>query len=267
MFLNPASIVRYKKKLMLELGNADPLVDLGPINASAPDNNGGLAGTDITAPGTATDPVQANGSRAQGGFTNTFGDFTYALYLNNTSDTALATMLSQGYTTLPTNAIEFQLAGEGSVNWGVGVTTANNRNGANSASYWGARAGVEKDAFAGFATVGLSSKAKNAAGDEFKGTLNLNLGATYKMDNMTAFGKFLSTGFENTDNLVPGTAVKCKAPSRFNPYILTSPSNINVDLADILTFSGEGKQSWISHGKIAVDGSMSILGPTMADIP
>ncbi|NDG85636.1 MAG: hypothetical protein EBX52_11465, partial [Proteobacteria bacterium] len=125
MFLNPASIVKYKKKMMLELGSPDS------TNAVV------LAGPPATTT-TYSAADNAGNSRAQGGFTNTFGDFTYALYLNNTSDTALNLMASEGYglvTTLnssgavvadggvlPSNAIEFQLAGEGSVNWGLAVT-------------------------------------------------------------------------------------------------------------------------------------------------
>ena len=178
MFLNPASIVKYKKKMMLELGSGD-------VATTFVDN--------------------AAASRAQGGFTNTFGDFTYALYLNNTSDTALGLMVLNGFTAaLPSNALEFQLAGEGTANWGLGVTTAGNRQGLNSSSYWAARFGVEKDAAALFGTVGISSSSKKANGDEFKGKLNLNLGATYKMDSMTVFAKYGSTSFDVTPNA--GTA-------------------------------------------------------------
>ncbi len=185
MFLNPASIVRYKKKMMLELGNnTNSAVDFTNI----------LAGDPVT-----SGPDTAVLSRPQGGFTNTFGDFTYALYLNNTSDRAINTL---GTVLAPTDAIEFALAGEGSVNWGVSVLHGGNRAGDASSRYWAARFGVEKDAIALFGTVGIDSKANNAAApvsalvagtNEVKGNTSLDLGATYKMDEMTVFGKFLTT--------------------------------------------------------------------------
>ncbi|MBU6154064.1 MAG: hypothetical protein KGP28_07160 [Bdellovibrionales bacterium] len=175
MFLNPASIVRYKKKMMLELGNnnTDALVD----------------------------GVSAANSRPQGGFTNTFGDFTYALYLNNTSDRAIGTLGSIGAAVAPSDAIEFAFAGEGSVTWGVSVLHGGNRRGADYSRYWAARFGVEKDAFALFGTIGIDSKASNATSlltgsstaIDVKGNTNIDLGATYKMDNMTLYGKYITT--------------------------------------------------------------------------
>ena len=171
MFLNPASIVKHKKKLMLELGASQ--------------------GVDA-----------ASGSIGQGGFINTFGDFTYALYLNNTSDTmaqaaADINAIAPGTVVAPDASIELQFAGEGAVNWGVAVTTAGNNSGARTASYWGARAGIEKGDLAAFGTVGISSSLKAGTLDVVKGKLRLDLGATYKMDNMTIFGKY----FTNTNEL------------------------------------------------------------------
>lgn len=159
MFLNPASIVKHKKKLLLELG--------------AP---------------TAAGAEGAGDSLGQGGFINTFGDFTYAVYLNNASDTMAAATSALGLQ--PDSAIEVQLAGEGALNWGVGFTTAGNNQGANNSSYMGVRAGVEKDALAVFATVGLSSKVNVGTLEALKGKLRLDAGATYKIDNMTVFGKY-----------------------------------------------------------------------------
>jgi len=160
MFLNPASIAKHKKKLLLELG-----VSQGVDSAGA--------------------------SVGQGGFINTFGDFTYALYLNNTSDTMAAAAAQFGALAVaPDASIELQLAGEGAVNWGVGVTTAGNNDGARTASYWGVRAGIEKDALAVFGVLGLSSSLKNGTTELLKGKLRLDAGATYKMDNMTVFGKY-----------------------------------------------------------------------------
>ncbi len=170
MFLNPASIVKHKKKLMLELG--------------AP---------------TAAGAEGAGDSLAQGGFINTFGDFTYAVYLNNASDTMAAG--AQAANIQPDGAIEVQLAGEGALNWGLGVTTAGNNQEANNSSYFGVRAGVEKDALAVFATVGLSSKINVGALEALKGKLRVDAGATYKIDNMTVFGKYSTS----TNDVNPGT--------------------------------------------------------------
>ena len=173
MFLNPATIVHNKKKLMLELGSAS------------------VAGQD-----------SAGNSLGQGGFTNTFGDYTYSLYLNNTSDSALAAA-DLANAPIPGSAIEFQFAGEGAMNWGLGVLTGNASNGADSSSYWGARAGIEKDAFGLFTTVGITSKFTNTAAtpgtiNQIKGKLRLDVGGTYKMDNMTAFGRFSSSSNDAT---------------------------------------------------------------------
>jgi hypothetical protein len=213
MFLNPASIVRYKKKMMLELGG-EPVSDID--SATTPTS----VGTD-----------NANRTRAQGGFTNTFGDFTYALYLNNTSDRAISTIEAINAGVIlgggddnqfltPSNGIEFALAGEGSVTWGISLLYGGNRDvygetGATligserRASYLAARFGVEKDAAAVFGTVGIMSSSKVIAGTanpEVKGKLALDLGATYKMDDMTLFGKFLSTGADFVNSTAGATA-------------------------------------------------------------
>jgi hypothetical protein len=169
MFLNPASIAKNKKKLFLELG--------GEVTAADQDASGADSST----------------SRPQGGFTNTLGDFTYAVYLNNVSDRAINTLTGGGLVAglvAPTNSIEVALAGEGAVNWGLSVFTGGNRNGVNTnTSYWAARFGVEKDAAALFGTVGISSKAVDGA-KEIKGDLSLDLGATYKIDSMTVYGRY-----------------------------------------------------------------------------
>ncbi len=182
MFLNPASIVRHKKKLMLELGGNES------------------KNTTMTQDG-ATSAL----SRAQGGFTNTFGDFTYALYLNNTSDRAISTL---GALLAPANALEFALAGEGSVNWGLSLLHGDNRSATTGVYYWGARFGVEKDALAVFGTLGLKSDAKSNAAtpQEIKGNLSLDAAATYKMDNMTGFAHFTSTSSTVTNLAALGGA-------------------------------------------------------------
>jgi len=163
MFLNPASITKHKKKLMLELGQAVPA---GVVD-------------------------RANDSRAQGGFTNTFGDFTYAVYLNNVSDTSMGL-----FNPRPSNAVEVAFAGEGTIGWGLSLVHGYGPTGANTVNTWGARFGVNKDDLAVFGTVGLFGKSVNT-GVETKSKLNLDLGATYQLGDFTAFGNFISGSLEN----------------------------------------------------------------------
>jgi hypothetical protein len=193
MFLNPASIVKHKKKLMIELGQT----------------NVSTSGADSKASGF-----------TQGGFTNTFGDFTYAVYLNNFSDTMAAAGdcdlnddgdcadVGLGETVFsgiaPQNAVEVQFAGEGSVNWGLALTTAGNKQGTYSSSYFGARAGVEKDNLAVFATVGLGSSIKDGTTELLKGKTKIDAGVTYGMDDMTVFGKF-ATSVNDVSQVEKGT--------------------------------------------------------------
>lgn len=204
MFLNPASIVRHKKKLFLELG--------GNTTSSSADSAAANTTTNSTTQNTAplantTTSATTYASRPQGGFTNTFGDFTYALYLNNVSDRGINTLGVGGLGgfVAPSNSVEFALAGEGTVNWGVSALWGGNESGEARSYYWAARFGVEKDAAALFGTVGLASKSVSGGTNdgEIKGKLSLDLAATYKIDNMTLFAKYTQTGAEsNADTSV-----------------------------------------------------------------
>jgi hypothetical protein len=168
MFLNPATIAKNKKKLMLELGGASE----GPDSSSS--------------------------SVAQGGFINTFGDFTYALYLNNNDDSAVASLGAVSGVTRPRNTIELALAGEGSVNWGLSVLHGGAQDSTTTGSnYWKARFGLDKDNMALFGTVGLYGQGNGATAQD-KAKLSLNVGATYKMDSMTAFANFQSGSLESS---------------------------------------------------------------------
>ncbi len=175
MFLNPASIVKHKKKLFIELGDA---------NAS---NNGADS---------------SNGGFAQGGFINNFGDYTYALYLNNFSDNFADAASAQ--TVAPQGAIEVQFAGENFANWGLALTTAGNKQGANSSSYLGARAGIEKDNLAVFATIGLSNNIKVGTLEALKGKTQIDAGVTYGFEDFTLFGKF-ATNVNDITDVAPGS--------------------------------------------------------------
>lgn len=180
IFLNPAQIVKHKKKLWLEFGGE-------PTGADTVGN-----------------------VRGQGGFSNTFGDFTYGLYLNQTSDRALTTIstvntLASTSFISPDSAAEFFFGGEGGMNWGVSVFYAGNNTRAttgpnNTASLLGARVGIESGSLAAFASVGIisSSKIANATNDEIKGKLSLDAAVTYAMDNWTYFGKFQTFGSDAT---------------------------------------------------------------------
>jgi hypothetical protein len=156
MFLNPASITQHKKKLLLELGLADA--------------GGGI-----------DTPVDR---RAQGGYIDSLGDLTYAVYLNNVSNASVST-----FTPVPTGAIELALAGEGLANWGVSLVRGYGPTGANTVDTWGTRFGVSKDALSVFGTLGLYGRSIDS-GVETRTKLNLDLGATYRLGDFTLLGNY-----------------------------------------------------------------------------
>ena len=182
MFLNPAQVVHYKKKLFLELG------------------------TDAVG----TQDVAVTNNRAQGGFTNTFGDFTYGVYMNQTSERTLSIVqgVNAGLTAAsqfvaPDSTLEFFLAGESGLNWGISLFYAGNdvksaTVAEKTATQLGARVGIDVNNFQVFSSVGIITKSTindNAANNtELKGKIGIDAGATYKMNDMTAFAKFVTTG-------------------------------------------------------------------------
>ena len=183
MFLNPAHLVHYKKKLFLELGTDT----VGALDSVA-------------------------GSRAQGGFTNTFGDFTYGLYLNQTSERTLGAIAQAnavvgnfGLNTFvqPDSTLEFFLAGESGLNWGISLFYAGNDQKTaaleKTASQLGVRLGVDVNNLQVFTTLGLLTKSTVLDGTpggntELKGKIGVDAGVTYKMNDATAFAKFVSIG-------------------------------------------------------------------------
>jgi hypothetical protein len=179
IFLNPAQIVHYKKKLFLETG-VEP------------------AGQDVA----------VTGNRAQGGFTNTFGDFTYGVYMNQTSERTLATVAGANALGLPAtfispdSTVEAFFAGEAGVNWGISVFYAGNdiKTAAveKTFSQLGARLGIDMNALQIFTTVGITSKSNINDGalnnNELKAKVGIDGGVTYKMNDMTVFGKFTMIG-------------------------------------------------------------------------
>ena len=177
IFLNPAQIVKHKKKLWLELGGE---------------------------PGNTTRDL-AEAPRGQGGFSNTFGDYTYGVYLNQTSERAIniasqANALGGAFIAADSQA-ELTFAGEGGMNWGISLFYAGNNTKSavpleKTASLFGTRLGIESGSLAVYSTIGImsSSKVLNATADEIKGKMSVDLAATYGMDNWTWFGKFATFG-------------------------------------------------------------------------
>ena len=200
IFLNPAQIVHYKKKLFLELGT----------------NLGGTA--------TAGAIDKAYSDRGQGGFTNTFGDFTYGVYINNDSERTLKiTNFVNGFFAknflAPANTVEFFLGGEGATNWGFSAWYGgNDRNlvgGEQRASQVAIRLGVDMNNLQVFSTVGLLSKSENDTTstnkDVIKGRVGIDAGVTYKMNDMTYYGKFVATGADyGSDSLGTTSAVQIR---------------------------------------------------------
>ena len=199
IFLNPANINNYKKKLFLELGSATSTVDSHTQTAGS------------------TTQTTVDSSKVQGGFTNTFGDFTYGLYFGKESDrmeTLIATanaLIPGGTMTNPDHAIDFFFGGEAGVKWGVDVIYQGSQNRAafnNTTSGFGVRAGVNAGNLDVFATVGISGEAKEDTGvatttNDLKSKTDLDVGVTYGMDDMTLFAKFTTFGAE----LFSGTAI------------------------------------------------------------
>ena len=181
IFLNPAAINGYKKKLFIELGSVND----------------------------AQDSVGTN--KVQGGFTNTFGDFVYGLYLGRESDRSLTGTNAAGQLAVD-HALDFFFGGEASgTKYGVDVFYAGALNRTSTvagfneqtAGYFGVKLGADINNFAVFTTIGINSKAVTdthvaAAYQELKGKLSLDVGATYTMDEMTYLAKFTSYGSDFT---------------------------------------------------------------------
>jgi len=183
IFLNPAAISMYKKKMFFEMGTSGAAVDA------------------------------FNAPKAEGGFTNTFGDFTYGLYLGKTSNRALAGV-AQANTfgaavTAPDHAFDFFFGGENGVKWGADVFYAGaydkvNSASINTASMLGIRLGATiNNNINVFTTLGLTNDEKHdttvaTSTNEIKGKLSVDLGATYSMDDMTYLAKFTSFGSDVT---------------------------------------------------------------------
>ena len=195
IFLNPAQIVHYKKKLFLETGN-----DPGVTNFA----------------GSATPDLAVTANRAEGGFTNTFGDFTYGVYFDHQSQKTLQNIAVANAATsktfiAPDKNIEVFLAGEGSLNWGISAWWAGNDS-TNATTYGdgnertakqiGVRLGIETGALQVFGTVGLvgTSYILDALQSEVKAKVGVDAGVTYKVNEATYFGKFLTVG-SDIDNL------------------------------------------------------------------
>ena len=185
IFLDPAAINSYKKKVFVELGDSNDTADT----------------------------VNAGASKVQGGFTNTFGDFVYGLYVGRESSrvqnaiaNANVALAANSFGTLiaPDHAFDFFFGGEaGSVKYGADVfyssafvqVPANALLDIKSAHALGIKLGADINALKVFTTLGLSSEYKNdsqrAAGlVDAKGNLSLDLGATYGMEDMTYLAKF-----------------------------------------------------------------------------
>jgi len=192
MFLNPAAINGYKKKLFLELGTPSDTADSIDTNA-------------------------ANNSRVQGGFTNTFGDFVYGLYVARESDrmgrlvTTANGLLGANTFIAPDHAFDFFFGGEASgLKYGLdlfhaGGLNQNDLSGTSkkTASLFGVKLGVDVNNFQVFTTVGIASElndftASDTTALKAKGKLSVDAGVTYAMDEMTLLGKFTTFGTDFT---------------------------------------------------------------------
>jgi len=211
IWYNPAQINNYKKKMYLELGS-----ELG------------------TSPTVANEAKVADStavSKPEGGFTNTFGDFTYGVFLGHESDRTLnainGAVSTNGVSGInaaagenfiaPDRFIDVFFGGDAGVKWGLNVFYGGNENRTTgvtnispgveqTASELGFRLGVIAGQLQGFATIGAMEKSTGSGGatgtnglatDQLKGKFSMDLGATYSLsDNHTVFAKFTTNGAE-----------------------------------------------------------------------
>ena len=212
IFLNPAQLVHYKKKLFLELGT-----DVQSIQDTASVN---------TAPGGSVLPGNRT-NRPQGGFTNTFGDFTYGVYMNQNSERTtgiiqnannviangafapLGITAANSTFLAPDSTLEAFFAGEGALNWGFSVFYGGNNNKPaagfeSTASQLGVRLGVDMNGLQLFSTVAIYSRATligtPVSNAEVKGKVGVDAALTYKMNDMTTFAKVTFTGADLNAN-------------------------------------------------------------------
>ncbi|MFZ4713921.1 MAG: hypothetical protein ACOYL6_09430 [Bacteriovoracaceae bacterium] len=172
MFLNPAAVNYHKDFLTFEWGTTQ------------------TAGTDsVAAP------------RSEGGFFRSMGALNYGLYLGS-QDSAMGTRRygasSDANFTNQNNPVDLFVGGEASsMKWGANLTysTAETNNAGSfkkNEDYMALKAGVEMNNLEVFAKTDIVNKAKGAtqANDEYKGTLNGSVGASYMLNDLKIYGQF-----------------------------------------------------------------------------
>jgi hypothetical protein len=219
LYLNAASMNATKNYVIIETGT-------NPITATSNNDE--------------ADDAQAT-PEAEGGFTNTYGNFAYGLYmgrdsnngtrLDNGGEYSTLTAAAFGGNTLATgegataagvdgflgtgNNYDLFIAGDAGVQWGARLSYATNKDEGRAValatpferkqSALGIGLGMNMGDLGAFANLDLSDKSEgaDAANDKWEADLGLDLGVTYGWNDYVFHARYTGGGFEYTNN---GTA-------------------------------------------------------------
>ncbi|MFG1493522.1 hypothetical protein ABMA75_08160 [Halobacteriovorax sp. ZH4_bin.1] len=140
--------------------------------------------------------------KAMGGFFKKMGNFTYGVYLGNESNISsslriLATnqtpalLNNFGYLATADNQVDLFIGGKAGVNWGASFVYASSENEIYEDSAMALRIGANKDNWDAYANISLKSESENlnaaANGNKFDGTLGVQVGGSYTLNQDTKF--------------------------------------------------------------------------------
>lgn len=143
---------------------------------------------------------------AEGGFFNEAGAFAYGLYFGSDINDQNADRTTRDAAFQDQdNRLNFFLAGDAGVEWGVRLDYANGKTETTGGittenSALGVGLGVTAGDLEAWANLDLKdeSTGATAAGDKFEADLGMEVGASYKFSGMTAFADYSKTGYEYT---------------------------------------------------------------------
>ena len=226
VFKNPAAVNHMNNYVTFEWGETSN-------SPSFKDDSG----TDLEVDTYTTD------KRPEGGFFRKGGAFAYGVYLNSNVRSQNETMIENNSTFLTEdNRVDLFIAGEAGVKWGVRAHFSSNKdereevtlssttdNSTRSTTYtdvkerthktMGLALGIESGAMSAYVNADLKNEAENALdstgsftdgatptavkGAKWEGDLGLQVGASYKMNDMTFFGEYEKSGADYTSEKGP----------------------------------------------------------------
>lgn len=143
--------------------------------------------------------------KAMGGFFKKMGKFTYGVYLGNESNIssslrilASAPAAGTNYLASSDNQLELFIGGEAGVNWGAAFIYASSErnvlsidgttNNKMEDSAMAVKLGANKDNWDAYANISLQSESENkTSGNKFDGTLGVQVGGSYTLNQDTKF--------------------------------------------------------------------------------